>query len=162
MFKTLAALLLGIEMLFASTYSFTEIRYSDALGASTQLHGEISFEKEALRIDYSKDRRSLDYRDGDLTYMEDEKPVKISEQQVQGIVQYFEILLLLHSGDESALYDSFEVEKAEDMTILRPIGTIGRFVKRMELIKDQEQLRSLELSLKNGDTITISIDDEIR
>ncbi len=162
MFKIIILLLIYANILFASTYPFTEYRYNDALGRSSLLEGKITFSKNALNINYGNDKKVLDYRDGNLAYMENKKKVEISDQQAQGIIQYFEVLMMLHAGDESALQNDFDIAKMQDSTILIPTGSIKHFISKIELFKDKKQLKQVKLFFKNNDYITISIDDEIR
>ena len=162
MFKIIILLLMYANILFAGTYPFSELRYNDALGRSSLLEGKITFSKNALNINYSNDKKILDYRDGNLTYMENKKKVEISDQQAQGIVQYFEILMMIHSGDESSLQNEFDIKKMQDSTVLTPTGSIKYYIDKIELFKDKEQLKQVKLFFKNHDYITISIDNEIR
>ena len=52
MLKIIIYVLIYVNVLLASSYNFTEVRYSDALGKSAQFEGEISFSKAGLNIKY--------------------------------------------------------------------------------------------------------------
>ena len=146
----------------ADSFNFTELRYSDALDRSIELKGEISFLENGLYINYIDSKKSLHLQDEKLTYKEDEENITLDEQQAQRIAQYFEILILLHSGDDRLLKTMFDVHTGSDKTLLKAKGSVGHFVTSIELIKDEENLKEIKLFLKNSDKITIKIDDEIR
>lgn len=146
----------------AQSFNFHEIRYSDAIDRSMELHGEISFYKNGLFIKYTTTNESLKYDDGNLVYEQDGKPVDIDDSKAQNIIQYFEILMLVHSGDEALLKSMFEIEKNGNETTLKPTGSIRNYVKSIELVKSEQKLKSIKLFLKNNDHITIGIENEIR
>ena len=56
----------------ASTFNFTEFRYSDALDRSMELRGEISFLEYGLSINYRDAKKSLHLQNSEsLSYKED-------------------------------------------------------------------------------------------
>ena len=155
-------LLLSFFIASAASFNFTEIRYSDALDRSMELKGEISFLKNGLIIKYKEGKKSLQLLDGELIYSEDGVNITLDEAKKQNITQYFETILLLHSGDEKLLREMFEVETNTDFHLLSPKGTMRHFVTKIELLKNEDLLKEIKLFLKNSDKITIKIDDEIR
>lgn len=162
MIKTVLTLLLFVSFAIAETYNFTELRYSDATGRYTQLEGKISFNKDGLNIQYPKSARELDYKNDTLVYLEDKKEVDLENMQATQMMQYFDILILLHSADESELQEMFEVDKSSDKTRLKPTGSVKYYINSIELTKENNKLKYVKLFLKNSDNISIKIDDEIR
>ena len=135
--KALLCLLL-VGSVFAQSYDFTELRYSDAINRYTLLEGKISFNKNGLNIKYPKSSRELDYKDDTLLYYENEKEISLPDMQVSKMIQYFEILSLLHNGDESELEDMFEVENQADGKILKPLGAIKNYMSNSLIGKGEE------------------------
>ncbi|MEN8302461.1 MAG: hypothetical protein ABFQ64_00150 [Campylobacterota bacterium] len=160
--RILFLMFLFISSLLSDSFNFSEVRYSDALERSIKLKGEITFEKNSLHIKYNDSERSILYKDSVLTLKENDRTVELEEAELQRVSQFFEILLLLHSGDESALNDKFDMQRFEDKSMLIPKGYIGNFVQKIELKKLNKELKEVSLFLKNSDYITISIEDEIR
>ena len=158
---TLAFLLFGVVAI-ADSYNFTELRYSDATGRYSQVEGQISFGKNALNVKYPNAARELDYKDEVLDYYEDDKEVELDERQAEQIMRYFDVLKLLHSGDESELKETFEINKGSEKTLLKPLGSMKRYIESIELIKEENRLKYVKLFLKNGDNVSVNIDDEIR
>ncbi|WP_294960536.1 hypothetical protein [Sulfurimonas sp.] len=146
----------------ANTFNFTELRYSDALGSSMELHGEISFFKNGLSINYVDAKKTLQLNDSILTYKEDMQVVPLDEERSEQITQYLETVFLLHSGDNELLNSMFDIETINEKSILKPIGSISYFVSSIELSKDKNTIKEVKLFLKNSDEITIKIDNEIR
>lgn len=152
-------LLLFVSSLFAQSYSFTELRYSDAINRYTQLEGEITFSKNGVNIKYPQNAKEIDYKDGALLYYEKSKKIELPQMQASQMMRYFETLLLLHSGDESELQEMFEITESEDKKILKPFGMIKNYINYIELRKDRNVLAYIKLFLKNNDTISININD---
>ena len=145
--------------LFAQTYNFTELRYSDAINRSIQLEGKISFDIDGLNISYPQSAREIDYKNDTLIYYEDDKEVSLPEMQVSKMKQYFDILGLLHNGDESELEGMFEIENKSNTKILKPLGAIKNYINLIELRKYDNKLKYIKLFLQNNDTISININD---
>ncbi len=162
MFKTALALLIIGASLFGEAYNFTELRYSDATGRYTQLEGTIDFTSDGLTINYPKAARELKYKNNFLTYFENDKEVALDEMHVTQITQYFDILKLLHNGDESEFKEMFEIDKSSTKTLLKPLGSMKSYIDYIELIKNENRLKYVKLFLKNSDNISINIDDEVR
>ncbi|MCK9492013.1 MAG: hypothetical protein M0Q24_07975 [Sulfurimonas sp.] len=156
--KVLLSLLLASSV-FAQTYSFTELRYSDAINRSTQLEGKISFTKNGLNISYPQSAREIDYDNDTLNYYENGKIVQLPEMQSSKMMQYFDILRLLHKGDESELEGMFEIEDRSNVKILKPLGAIKNYINLIELRKYDNELKYIKLFLQNNDTISININD---
>lgn len=156
--KALLFLLLALP-LFAQSYSFTELRYSYSINRYTQLEGEISFYKDGLRISYPKDARELEYKDDSIRYLQNSKELPLNDMQEMQMMHYFDILRLLHSGDESEIKEMFDIELKGDKKILTPRGSIGDYIDYIELFKVKERLYYIKLYLQNSDTISINIDD---
>lgn len=162
MIKTLLALLLLAACTIAETFSFTELRYSSATDLRTQLKGKISFNENGLSIIYPKSARELRYENDTLIYLEENKEVALEEVQMTQIMQYFDVLRLLHSGEDSELEEMFEIDKKDEKTLLKPTGSVKYYIDYIELTKEQNRLKRVKLFLKNSDNISINIDDEIR
>lgn len=159
MIKKAFLFLVLVASMFAQSYNFTELRYSDAINRYTQLEGKISFNKDGLNILYPKSARELDYKDDTLVYYENNKEVSLPEIQVSKMIQYFDILSLLHNGDESELEDMFEVKHQVTGKILKPLGAIKNYINYIELGKDDNKLKYIKLFLQNNDSISININD---
>ncbi len=155
-------LLLSFFIASAASFNFTEIRYSDALDRSMELKGEISFLENGLTIKYKENKKSLQLLDGKILYSEDGVNITLDQSKKQKIIQYFETIFLLHSGNEKLLQEMFEVQTNANFTLLTPKGTMRHFVTKIELVKNEDRLKEIKLFLKNSDKITIIIDDEIR
>jgi hypothetical protein len=148
--------------LLAQTYTFIEQRYSDALEKSFTLNGKISFLKEdALEIEYPQKNRSILYENGIVSLSEDGNLIEISEQEEQGIIRYFKILLVVHEGDQALLKKEFSIKKIGDRMELLPKGYIKNFLSKITLKGFGKDLQEVTLFMQNLDRITIKIEDEI-
>lgn len=156
--KTIIFLLLA-SSLFAQTYNFTELRYSDAINRSIQVEGKISFNIDGLNISYPQSAREIDYKNDTLIYYENDKEVSLPEMQASKMMQYFDILRLLHKGDESELEGMFEIENKSNIKILKPLGAIKNYINLIEFRKYDNELKYIKLFLQNNDTISININD---
>ena len=141
MLKLFSIYLLFMSTLYAQSYTFTELRYSDALDKSISLDGEISFFKNSLNIKYLKYNKSLNYKDSVLTYIEDSKVIDLDTLQVQQITQYFEILMLLHEGNDTYINKIFTVVKRDVNTQLIPKTSLSEYIKKIELYKEQGEIK---------------------
>lgn len=146
----------------ADSFNFTELRYIDALDKSIELRGEISFFKNGLSINYKESKKSLHLKEEKLTYIQDGKDMTLDESKKQKIIQYFEIIILLHNSDEKLLKTMFDIEIGGEKTLLKPKGTMRHFVTHIELVQKENNLKKIKLFFKNSDYIIIKIDDEIR
>ncbi len=159
MFKIITIFIIFTNILVAESFNFSELRYNDAIGKTILLEGKIDFFKEGLKILYPKSAKSLEYKDDNLIYKEGEKEVVLGDMQSAQIMRYFDILILLHYGDDSSYEDMFEVTKKMDVTYLKPLGMIKNYVNNIETYKENARLKYVKLFLKNSDYITITIDD---
>lgn len=162
MIKIVSLLLMFLSSVIADSYNFTELRYSDATARYLQLEGEISFFPEGLDIKYLKSKRELHYSKEVLTYTQEGKEMALDEMQQERIIRYFDVLRLLHVGDESELREMFTIEDFMQNSVLKPLGSLKYYIERIELNKDAGRLKYVKLFLKNGDNISISIHNEIR
>ena len=162
MMKLFVVLVIFVSSLIATTYNFSETRYSDALGKSIELHGEITFLEDGLDIKYNNSDKSLHYENGDLTYLQDGEALEISEEEITRITQYFDIVILLYSNDTKRLESQFNVQAKDNKTILTPLNEIKNYISKIELKKENKKLQELKIFISNGDNISISIEDEIR
>lgn len=161
MIKIILLVFIYTNILLANSFNFQELRYSDAIGKSIELEGQISFLKDGLKIFYPKINKRLEYEDNTLKYIENGQEIELDDIQSEQIMKYFDILILLHHGDEDGYDGKFEVTKVDNLTILKPIGMIKNYINNIEMIKNKTQLKKVKLFLKNSDYITINIDDEI-
>ncbi len=162
MIKLFTLFVIMLSSLMATSYNFSETRYSDAFDESVTLNGEISFLEDGLSIKYNNRDKALHYEKGDLSYLQNGESVKISEEEATRIIQYFEIIILLYSGDEDSLNREFSVTKEKDRLFLTPLNEMKKYISKIELKKEDKQLKMIKLFLSNSDNITISIEDEIR
>lgn len=161
MFKIIFSLLITINLLTASSVNFSEVRYSDAIGKHIQLKGQITFLENGLKIYYPKNSKLLHYENDSLIYKEHDKEIDLNDLQAGQIMSYFDMLILLHKDDEKAYDGMFEVEKKDDITILKPMGSIKNYIINIEMLKEKDEIKRVKLFLKNNDYVTITIDDEI-
>jgi hypothetical protein len=158
--KIILSFFLFVSTLLAQSYNFTELRYSDATGRFTELEGIMDFTSDGLDIRYPKSKRELKYSDDTLVFLQNNKKVAIKESQATQMMQYFDILKMLHAGDESELKDYFTLEKSADTIVLHPTNSIKYYIDKIELTKENKQLKHVKLFLKNSDYITINIENE--
>jgi len=161
MYKILFALFIFSTFVFAESFHFHEVRYSNALDKSKKLEGNISFVKNGLLIDYTDEKQSLHYVNATLVYSKNGKIVMLDAKSAQRIKEYFDILMLLHDADEKKLEEDFIVEKDVKALLLIPKTMIKNFIKKIKLTKEKNELKSVQLILNNGDLITINISNEI-
>ena len=161
MLKAFFLFFLFLNVLYAQSYSFTEVRYSDAIGKSMQLNGEITFKKEGLEIKYPKSQRVLDYDGEEINFFEDGKLIELPSEQISNMMHYFDILKLLHDGNEDELKSRFTIKELDGKTFLSPTGTLKYYIEHIELLKINNTLKYIKLFLKNSDSITINITNEI-
>ena len=162
MIKLFILFVIMLSSAMATSYNFSETRYSDAFDESVTLSGEISFLQEGLSIKYDNSDKALHYENGDLSYLQNGESIEISEEEATRIIQYFEIIILLYSGDKESLNREFSVTKEKNRVFLTPLNEMKNYISKIELKKEDKQLKMLKLFLSNSDNITISIEDEIR
>ena len=162
MIKIFLLLTLFITLSFAKSFHFSELRYSDALDKSRELHGIISFGEESLKIEYEADKTTLLYEDEELTMLKDKEEVTLDESEAMKISQYFAIILLLYEGDADKMKELFSISQSEDKTLLLPKEEMQEYIQKIVLVRKAGQLKSLQLYLTNDDNIKISIEDEVR
>ena len=150
-----------MNIVASDSFNFSELRYSDAIGKHIQLKGKITFLQNGLKVFYSKFFKSLHYENDSLIYKENDKEIDLNDIQAGQIMSYFDILILLHKGDEKAYDGVFNVAKEGGLIILEPIGSIKNYIKNIEMLKEKGELRQVKFFLKNNDSITISIDEKI-
>ena len=161
MIKIFLLLSIFISLSFAKSFHFSEVRYSDALDKSRELHGLISFGKESLKIAYEADKTTLLYEDEELTMFKDTEEVTLDESEAMKISQYFAIILLLYEGDTDKVNELFSISKIEDETLLLPKEEMQEYIQKIVLVRREGELKSLQLYLTNDDNIKISIEDEV-
>lgn len=161
MFKIIFSLLVYVNLLVANTFGFSELRYSDATGKYIQNDGQITFLKDGLKIFYPKGLKLLHYEDDSLVYKENKEEIQLNEMQAQQIMRYFDMIILIHQGDEKAYEEIFEVHKKGDIMQLTPLGDLKNYISKIELLKYASHPKHIKLFLQNNDSITINIDDEI-
>ena len=162
MIKLFTLFVIMLSSLMATSYNFTETRYSDAFDESITLNGEISFLQDGLSIKYNNSDKALRYESGNLSYLQNAEDIDISEEEAARIIQYFEIIILLYSRDEDKLNQEFSVTRDKERLFLTPLSNMKNYISKIELKKVEKQLKMIKLFLSNSDNITISIEDEIR
>ena len=160
--KLFLLLLVLISSLFSKTYNFTETRYSDAFDSSLDLEGIISFKKNGLKINYENENREILYEDSLLIIKENEKVLDIDAMQIQSVSSFFEILFMIYNNDETILKENFILKNIGNRIELYPKNNLSQHIEIISVLKVKEQTKEVKLFLKNGDSITIRIDDEIR
>ncbi|SMP85803.1 hypothetical protein SAMN06313540_1014 [Epsilonproteobacteria bacterium SCGC AD-308-E02] len=162
MFRIVVIVSFFVSLVFADSFHFSEVRYSDALDKSIEFRGKITFLEAGLLIEYNDINKSLKYSTDSLVYVQDGNEIKLGEVETQKIIQYFNVLILLHGDNEELLTTQFDVEKVQNKSVLTPKGDIKKFIIKIEIIKVENKLKEVKLFLKNNDTIKISIQDEIQ
>ena len=147
--------------LVAQTYQFSEERYSDALDRTLKLQGKITFAQDALNIEYDNSSKTIAYKSGELLLQENGKIVEVSEQEIENIGQYFELLLLLYKGDQTQLQEQFKIVDKGNTTELLPKENLKNYLDAIYLQRLKKQLQRVEFFLTNKDTIAITIENEI-
>ncbi|MCD6173258.1 MAG: hypothetical protein J7J96_05610 [Sulfurimonas sp.] len=150
------------SILFSSSFNFSETRYSYAFDKSKTLQGQINFELNSLAIKYENSDKTIIYKDSILKIKENETTVELDYMQTQNLSSFFEILLLVNSNDTKLLEEKFEIIKDKDKIVLNPKDELREYIKNIHLVKSNTQLKELKLFLKNGDSIMIVVEDEIR
>lgn len=161
-FKTILIGILLTISLFAKSFNFIEDRYSDALGRSISLDGEITFEKDRLFIKYKDSNREILYKDSSLELKDGADILVLAKEESQRMSQYFKIILLLYANDEKELEKKFDIKTENDISVLFPKGHMKDFLQKIVLQKEKNELKEIRLFIQNGDRIVISIKDEIR
>lgn len=162
MTKITLILMLGFNILLAQAFNFTESRYSDATGNSTIFKGEIGFLGDGVKIYYPKTDRFIEYENDTLRYTQDGEEVELSSMRASYIMKYFDILILVHNGDEDTFKKMFSITKKAGLSILTPTGDMKKYISHLELSKEDKELKFIKLYLKNDDHILITIDDKIQ
>ena len=162
MIKALFLLLLITTGIYAKSYHFSEVRYSDALDKNITLHGIISFGEERLEIEYVENDSKLLYEDEELRMFDAGEEVNLDESEALQISQYFEIILLLYEGDREKIEELFSLKEEGIFTELTPKDEMGEYIKKIRLRDTKDDtLKSLQLYLSNDDNIKINIADEV-
>ena len=161
MVKIIIFLLLFVNYLLATTYDFTEVRYSDALDKKIKFQGTITFVEDGLSIKYPKENKSLTYKNNVLIYEEDDKKISLENIQERKVIQYFKILILVHNANLNEIRNIFTVIEKNYKTILFPTTSLSKYIKKVELLKYNNKLNQIQLFLQNNDFIKININNEI-
>lgn len=161
MIKIIFSFLFSMSMLAASSFQFNEQRYSDAISKYINVDGEISFLKDGLEVFYPKNSVTLHYENNTLTYTREDKEKPIPQEQAQQIMQYFDILLLIHKNDDEAYKKVFKLQVKDNLTLLEPLGSIKDYISSIEISKKANLIKKVKIFLRNNDNITITINDEI-
>jgi len=161
MLKIFLTFFLFISAVMGDAYQFSELRYTDAIGRYVQLDGEIDFQKDTLEIKYPKIGVDLFYDGDGIVYHKDGKEIELESSQESHMEYYFDILKMLHEGDESELKSQFKMTKSDGFTLLKPIGSMKYYIDKIELTKENKKLKYVKIYLKNSDYITINISHEI-
>jgi len=159
--KTVLLLLITFGTLFAKSYNFQETRYISALDKNIVLNGIIDFKKDSIKIEYKKQNKIVEYSNADIKLYQNGKEVELAKEQKSFMVQYFEILNLLHNNSEEILSDDFEIIQMGDEEALIPTGFLKNFIDEIDLKKRDGEFKNIRLILKNSDTVTINIYDEV-
>ena len=161
MVKFFLPVLLFVTTVMGDVYQFSELRYTDAIGRYVQLDGEIDFQKDTLEIKYPKIAVDLLYDEDGIVYHKNGKEIELESSQASHMEYYFDILKMLHEGDEDELKSQFKMTKSGALTLLKPTGSVKYYIDKIELTKENKKLKYVKIYLKNSDYITINIHDEI-
>jgi hypothetical protein len=162
MFRYIFLFLFIFLNLKAEIYLFQEIRYSYAIDKSIKLRGNIEFSQNGLKINYPNEDKTLNYSDGILKFINKQKIQKLDNETIERISQYFEMLILLYRGDEKVLLKSFNIYKENNLSILVPKNNLSYYIAKIELQKENKQLKGIKIILVNKDIIKVRIGNEVR
>ena len=160
--KIFFSLVLFVSTLFSASYNFTETRYSDALERSMELKGVINLQSDGLIIKYKNSTKTIKYSDEEVEISEDDELLELDSQEATQLAQYFELVLMLFNADTKTLSTEFEVSQSHNKQTLIPIMQLSNYIEKIELQRENSQLKTLQIFLSNGDNIKISIEDEVR
>lgn len=161
MLKIIILLILLTFSIFAKSFNFTEIRYSDAIEKNIEQKGQITFFSNGIDIYYPETYKNLIYKDNNLVYEVDGEDKELGGIQEQKIIYYLDLLILLHSGDDNVISNIFKISKYEKYMVLLPKNEMKNYIDKIELSRDNGLLKYFKLYLSNNDSITITIDNEI-
>ena len=161
MIRYLLLLALTTLSLFASSGShFKETRYLYALNKSIELDGYITFGDYNIMIEYVKPTyKVLTYFEEKLTIQDDNGFQSIEAQKMPSINYFFMIVKAVHDDNMTLIDTFFTSQTTNTLTTLTPIGVAAEVLEKASIKKDGTGLRFLEVSLKNGDRISIEILD---
>ncbi len=154
-------ILLLASILFSKIYDFAETRYSDALNKERKLEGIIDFSDKGLSIKYKKAKTELYYKNAQLRYLKDGKEIELKQQQSAYLSDFFHIIYLIHKNDFNKLAKSFTISKDEHAIMLYPLDISKDYIKKIKIMQEQEEVKSITLYLNNRDYINIGIGNEI-
>jgi len=158
MLKTFFLLLISLS-LFGKGYRFSEIRYSDALDLEKKQNGIIEFLPNGVSVLYPESNTTISYIDADLLYTKNKKKIPLDAIQSAQIIQYFEILDMIHTHDKEQLKEMFFVKKLPNgNSVLFPKEELEEFISKIEI----DQSKTVRIYMKNKDRITIKIDEKVQ
>jgi len=161
MLKTLSLLLLFASLAFAQSYKFSELKYIDAIGRYSQRDGVITFTKDGLDIKYPKSKNEFYYDGSKIKYLQNHKEQTLTEKQANNMMFYFNILKMLHKGDNTELKKHFTVTQKDKALTLTPTDFLKYYIKKIVKTKGAKNLQDVKIFFNNGDSIVISIHNEI-
>jgi len=161
MIKSLFSLLIFVSLAFAQNYKFSELKYVDAISSYTQRDGVITFKEQGLSISYPKTKNEFHYDGSDIIYLKDGKKQDLDEKQATNMMFYFNILKMLHNGNDTELNKHFKITKNKEKTTLIPTDFLHYYIKKISMTKGVHSLQDVKIFFNNGDSIVISIHNEV-
>ena len=139
----------------AKSIHFTEDRYFDALGKSTERKGKITFSKSAIDIVYTTDHTHVRY-DGHTLLTEHGNKVKRLDLRKKPAVKMFFVLFEAIYFDKQAVLDNYFIRQQEKHTVLLlPKGNVSHYITKVRYRKGKKKLHFLQIDLANNDRIRI-------
>jgi len=159
--KMIILYLASLLSLFANdAAAFKETRYLYALDKTITLEGFIRFGEQNIIIEYVKpESKVLTYFEEKLT-IQDQNGYNVIDAQSMPSMNYFFMIIKAVHDENSVLLDSFfETTTKGDETLLSPKGVAAEVLEEVRISKHATKLKSLHVTIKNGDRITIEILD---
>ena len=152
--KITIILLLSLELIFAKSVNFVETKYIYALDKSIKKSGVISYDKESIKINYSKPlKKTLLYSEDRLIIKKGEKEKSLNLSKKPKIKYFFLTLKALYLNDETYLKTLFAISKKDDFIDYLPNSEGKRYIKNIRVKKDD----FINIEMSSGDKIDIKI-----
>jgi hypothetical protein len=157
LFKVLLVVVLAMEAL-GQNFSFLETRYRDALEKSFELEGAITFNDEQIVLEYFKpDEKVIVYFEGAVSLQDSGGYQSIDFETSPSIHYFFMLIEALHVKEKERLEAFFEWQDLGEEIHLVPREVVRDVIGGVKVLYKDEALKSLHVTLENGDWIRIEI-----
>ena len=144
----------------ADSSNFKETRYIYALDKNIVFEGVITFGEQNINIEYIKpEPKVLTYFEEKLT-IQDQNGYKVVDGQSMPSMNYFFMIIRAVHDQNSILLDSFfDATTKGNETLLSPKGVAAEVLEEVRILRQDKELKALNVKIKNGDRISIEIMD---